>query len=97
MQPKIRVDFDPNDHTVTLLEKQGQPFSKTVSHPILDFLGLLACPIPLMVYYYGIYSSSYRGKEKKKEIEVKLEQVEEAGKKGTINGKVSSLLRVSQI
>ncbi|MCP4294960.1 MAG: hypothetical protein GY786_05090 [Proteobacteria bacterium] len=64
-----------------------------MSYPILDFLGLFACQIPStyesLVYYYGIYSSSYRGKEKKKETEAELEQVEKVGKQGTINGKVS--------
>jgi hypothetical protein len=75
-----RVDFDLGDQTVTVFEKQEQPFSKTASYSILDFLGLLACHIPSiyvsLVYYYGIYSSSYRGKEEKKEIETELEQVE---------------------
>lgn len=84
-----RVDFDPTDQTVTVYEKQGQPFSKTASYSIMDFPGLLACHIPStyesLVYYYGIYSSSYRGKEKKEETEAELDQVEEEGKKGTIN------------
>jgi hypothetical protein len=75
-----RVDFDLGDQTVTVFEKQEQPFSKTASYSILDFLGLLACHIPSiyvsLVYYYGIYSSSYRGEEEKKEIETELEQVE---------------------
>jgi len=89
-----RVDFDPGDQTVTVYEKQEQPFSKTARYSILDFLGLLACQIPStyesLVYYYGIYSSSYRGKDKKEEIETELEQVEEWGKRDTINLKVSS-------
>ena len=66
-----RVDFDPADQTVTVHEKQEQPFSETESYPIMDFLVLLACHIPStyesLVYYYGIYSSSYPGKEKKEE------------------------------
>jgi len=89
-----RVDFDPADQTVTVHEKQEQPFSETESYPIMDFLVLLACHIPStyesLVYYYGIYSSSYRGKEKKEETKAELEQVEEEGKKEPINGKVSS-------
>ena len=75
-------------------EKQEQPFSKTARYSILDFLGLLACQNPStyesLVYYYGIYSSSYRGKDKKEEIETELEQVEEGGKRDTINLKFSS-------
>ncbi|MCP4298377.1 MAG: hypothetical protein GY786_22550 [Proteobacteria bacterium] len=59
-----RVDFDRGDQTVTVLEKQEQPFSKTASYSIMDFLGLLACHIPStyesLIYYYGIYSSPYR-------------------------------------
>jgi hypothetical protein len=54
-----RVDFNPGDQTVKVYEKQEQPFSKTASYYILDFLGLLACNIPStyesLVYYYGIY------------------------------------------
>jgi hypothetical protein len=38
----------------------------------------LACHIPStyesLVYYYGIYSSSYPGKEKKEETEAELEE-----------------------
>ena len=53
-----RVDFDPGDQTVTVYEKQEQPFSKTARYSILDFPGLLACQIPStyesLVYYYGI-------------------------------------------
>jgi len=71
-----RVDFDPGDQTVTVYEKQEQPFSKTANYSILDLLRLLACHIPQtcesLVYYYGIYLSSYRRKEKKEGIEIEL-------------------------
>jgi len=43
-----RVEFDPLEQTVTVQGKQEKGLSsKTASYPILVFLGLLACHIPI--------------------------------------------------
>ena len=65
-----RVEFNPEENTVTVYEKQKKTFSSKKAHyDILEFMALLAGHIPspyeTITFYYGIYSSSYRGKERK--------------------------------
>ena len=65
-----RVEFNPEENTVTVYEKQKRTFSSKKAHyDILEFMALLAGHIPspyeTITFYYGIYSSSYRGKERK--------------------------------
>ena len=74
-----RVEFNSEENTVTVYEKQKKTSgrhpasSKTAHYDILEFMALLAGHIPspyeTITFYYGIYSSSYRGKEKKKKKE----------------------------
>ena len=92
-----RVVFDPARQKVTVLGKQNQHKSSipSKSYSIMEFLALLACHIPStyesLVYYYGIYSSSYRGKEKRAEREEEvIEVVEENGNGESEKGKASS-------
>ena len=83
-----RVEFDPCEQTVTVFEKKDQGHSEmrtnsVKTYPVLEFLALLACHIPStyesLVYYYGVYSSSYWGKEKKMADSIG-EVVQEQGK-----------------
>ncbi len=85
-----RVEFNPEENTVTVYEKQKKPSgpvrrcgrdagprprkrhpasSKKAHYEVLEFIALLAGHIPspyeTITFYYGIYSSSYRGKERK--------------------------------
>ena len=65
-----RVEFNPEENTVTVYEKQKKTSSSKKAHyDILEFMALLAGHIPspyeTITFYYGIYSSSYRGKERK--------------------------------
>jgi len=91
-----RVAFNPENSTVTVYEKAGSPEgSKSQTYPVLEFMALLASHIPAsyepLVFYYGIYSSAYRGREKREKAEDhEVEIVEVRGKKGTVQGKVSS-------
>lgn len=69
-----RVEFNPEDNTVTVYEKQKKTSSSKKAHyEVFEFMALLAGHIPspyeTITFYYGIYSSSYRGKEKKKKKE----------------------------
>ncbi|MBI5417867.1 hypothetical protein HZA55_07990 [Candidatus Poribacteria bacterium] len=61
----------------------------------MEFMAHLASHIPSpyesLVYYYGIYSSSHRGKEKRENAdkeELKTKEVQ--GKTGTVDGKITS-------
>jgi len=68
---------------------------ESTSYGMLDFMAHLAGHIPSpyesLVYYYGIYSSSHRGKEKREKTENKDVEVEKVtGKKGTVRGKITS-------
>jgi hypothetical protein len=65
-----RVEFNPDDNTVTVYEKQDRsPSCKQARYTLLEFIALLAGHIPspyeCITLYYGVYSSSYRGKEKR--------------------------------
>ncbi|MCP5007533.1 MAG: hypothetical protein GY941_26890, partial [Planctomycetes bacterium] len=82
-----RVKINPDENTVTVYERQDRsPSGMSTTYTIMEFMALLAGHIPSpyesLVYYYGIYSSSYRGKEKRENAneEVKVEEVRGAGK-----------------
>ena len=65
-----RVEFNPKENTVTIYEKQNKMSSAKKAHyEVFEFMALLAGHLPspyeTITYYYGIYSSSYRGKERK--------------------------------
>ena len=62
-----RVEINPDEQNVTVYEKQDRsPSCKQAIYTLLEFIALLAGHIPspyeTITYYYGIYSSSYRGK-----------------------------------
>ena len=64
-----RVDFNPYKNTLTVHERQdSSPSSMATTYTIMEFMALLAghtpSPYESLVYYYGIYNSSYRGTEK---------------------------------
>ena len=85
-----RVEFNPEENTVTVYEKQKKTSSsKTAHYDILEFIALLAGHIPspyeTITFYYGIYSSSYRGKEKKEKGRDDEEPMEK-----TIKGKAKA-------
>ena len=66
-----RVEFNPEENTVTINEKQNKMSSAKKAHyEVFEFMALLAGHLPspyeTITYFYGIYSSSYRGKERKK-------------------------------
>ena len=84
-----RVAFNPDDNTVTVYEKQDRsPSCKQARYTLLEFIALLAGHIPspyeCITLYYGVYSSSYRGKEKRETIDgaaaVKVEEAKGKGK-----------------
>lgn len=86
-----RVEFNPEDNTVTVYEKQnrGASSGKQATYSVLEFMALLAGHIPspyeTVTFYYGIYSSSYRGKENKEkektgEQEMQTEEIKGAAK-----------------
>jgi len=65
-----RVEFNPADNTLTVYERKDRPSSGMHrTYTIMEFMALLAGHIPSpyesLVYYYGIYSSSHRGKERR--------------------------------
>ena len=69
-----RVEFNPEENTVTIYEKQNKMSSAKKDHyEVFEFMALLARHLPssyeTITYYYGIYSSSYRGKERKEKEE----------------------------
>ncbi len=82
-----RVKINPDENTVTVYERQDRsPSGMSLTYTIMEFMALLAGHIPSpyesLVYYYGIYSSSYRGKEKRENAneEVQVEEVRGTGK-----------------
>ncbi len=68
-----RIELNSEDNTVTVYEKQNNSSSKKAHYEVFEFMALLAGHLPspyeTITYYYGIYSSSYRGKEKKEKKE----------------------------
>ncbi len=65
-----RVEFNPADNTLTVYERKDKPSPHGYkTYTIMEFMALLAAHIPSpyesLVYYYGIYSSSHRGKERR--------------------------------
>ena len=69
-----RVEFNPEENTVTINEKQNKMSSAKKAHyEVFEFMALLAGHLPspyeTITYFYGIYSSSYRGKERKEKVE----------------------------
>lgn len=82
-----RVEFNADENTIAVYERQDKsPFNISTIYTIMKFMALLAGHIPSpyesLVYYYGVYSSSYRGKEKRENTDEKLEveEVKGAGK-----------------
>jgi hypothetical protein len=88
-----RVRHNRAEDTVTVSKKPfGSCGEESRSYPVGDFLALLASHIPApyesLTYYYGVYRSSYRGKqrrENKEEQETQLVLIDAA--KGTAGGK----------
>ena len=65
-----RVEWNPEENTVTVYEKQNKTSSsKKAPYEVSELMALLAGQIPspyeTITYYDGISSSSYRGQEKK--------------------------------
>ena len=70
-----RVELNLEDNTVTVYEKQNRTSgwhsasTKKAHYEVFEFMALLAGHLPspyeTITFYYGIYSSSYRGKERK--------------------------------
>jgi hypothetical protein len=91
-----RVRYNRAEDTVTVTKKPfGSSPQEARSYPAHDFLALLASHIPApyesLTYYYGVYSSSYRGKqrrENKEEQETELVLINTG--KGTAGGKPTS-------
>ncbi len=95
-----RVEFNPADNfslrsmqalPLTVYERNNRPSSGTHrTYTIMEFMALLAGHIPSpyesLVYYYGIYSSSHRGKERRENRDDQSIEIQET--KGT--GKASS-------
>jgi hypothetical protein len=84
-----RVEFNPADNTVTVYEKQDRsPSGVSTTYTIMEFMALLAghtpSPYEAITYFYGVYSSSYRGKEKREnadgEVAVEVEESRGTGK-----------------
>jgi len=69
-----RVRYNGAQDSVTVYKKQfGCSPEESRSYPVGDFLALLASHIPApyesLVYYYGVYSSSHRGKQRRQNKE----------------------------
>ena len=87
-----RVDFNPMDNTLTVYERKDRPSSgRYRTYTIMEFMALLAAHIPSpyesLVYYYGAYSNSHRGKERRENKEDQSIGIQET--KGT--GRASSM------
>ena len=90
-----RVRYNAQDNTITVFDRKANPQAEAVNYSILEFMALLASHIPSryesLVYYYGVYSSSYRGKEKREGTESEKPEVEQVrGERGMVEGKVAS-------
>jgi len=91
-----RVRYNRAHDSVTVSKKPfGSCPEESRSYPVGDFLALLASQIPApyesLTYYYGVYSSSYRGKQRrqnKEEQETELVLMNTG--KGTAGGKPTS-------
>jgi len=91
-----RVRYNRAQDSVTVTKKPfGSSPEESRSYPVGDFLALLVSHIPApyesLIYYYGVYSSSYRGKqrrENKEEQETERVLIDTA--KGTADGKPTS-------
>ena len=86
-----RVEFNPADNTLTVYEKKDRSSSNEYkTYTIMEFMALLAAHIPSpyesLVYYYGAYSNSHRGKERRENRGEQSIEIQET--KGT--GKASS-------
>ena len=89
-----RVKYNPETGTVTVYEKNPKRFpAPSKTYPLDEFFALLACHIPApyetLTFYYGIYSSSYRGKQNREQKQ-ELETIESKGTAGTADGKITS-------
>jgi len=89
-----RVKYNHEEGTVTVYEKKPEFSAEDFKIYRLDeFFALLASHIPApyetCTYYYGVYSSSYRGKETRLQ-EQELESILIEGKTGTVEGKMTS-------
>jgi hypothetical protein len=88
-----RVRYNRAEDHVTVSKKPfGSSREEFRSHPVGNFLALLASHIPApyesLTYYYGVYSLSYRGKqrrEKREEQETEFALIDTG--KGTAGGK----------
>jgi hypothetical protein len=91
-----RVEFNHADSTITVYENQkGSYPNNKATYTIMEFMALITSHIPspyeALIYYYGVYSSSYRGKEKRNRGDLQNLAVEETkGKRGKSNGKITS-------
>jgi hypothetical protein len=91
-----RVRYNRAEDTVTVYKKPfGSSPEESRSYPVSEFMALLASHIPApyesVVYYYGVYSSSYRGKqrrENKEDQETELVLINTG--KGTADGNPTS-------
>jgi hypothetical protein len=93
-----RVEFNPDDNTVIVFEKQDRsPSCKQARYTLLEFMALLAGHIPspyeCITFYYGIYSSSYRGKEVRQERDGASVDVEEVKGKGKVSSTWARLIQ----
>src|SRR3989338_4527444 len=83
-----RVEFNPADNTLTVYERKDRPSSGMHrTYTIMEFMALLAGHIPSpyesLVYYYGFYSSSHRGRERRKNRDdqsIGIQETKGAGK-----------------
>ncbi len=87
-----RVEFNFEDNTVTVYEKQKrssagrQATGRRSCYSVLEFMALVAGHIPspyeTVTFYYGVYSSSYRGKENKEKAKTGEQKIEIEERKG---------------
>jgi len=91
-----RVRYNRAHNSVSVAKKPfGSSPQESRSYPVADFLALLASHIPApyesLTYYYGVYSSSYRGKQRREnEDDPETELVLVTIGKGTVGGKPTS-------
>ncbi len=91
-----RVAYDSEAEEVIVYEDQARSAGGEIKkYSVLEFMALLSSHIPSpyepLVYYYGVYSSAYRGKEAKEENERSELSVKEVkGQKAMDGGRVIS-------
>lgn len=91
-----RVRYNRTEDIVTVYKKRfGSSPEGSRNYPVGEFMALLASHIPApyesLTYYYGVYSSGYRGKQRredKEEQETELVLIQNG--KGTAGGKPTS-------